>query len=329
MSTERIPGEEPEDTRRRKSRAGRDDPADLVRTQDFEVTGPIGVDVNNGLGPIEVELVPTELVHVEVRHDPAATGLDLRGGIAGLLNWVGEQFGEAGARAGLDAERLRTPREPVAEAVRRTRIDLTGNRLAVRTPGTAPLRGVPLAVRVTAPESSSVSIHTSSGEVAVTGRAGRISVQSGSGTVAVERAEDRATVRSGAGQLRLGDMAGGVHARSGNGDIEIGELAAASTVATGSGDVWLGSVRADVLVRSGGGDVTVSDAATGQVELITGSGEVHAAIRRGALAEVDLSSSTGAARSDLDVTDQPPDDQAGLRIYGRSGTGDVVLTSAT
>lgn len=329
MSTEGIQDEESEDPRRRKFRAGRDDTTELVRTQDFDVTGPISVDVHNGLGPIEVELVGTETAHVEVRHDPTGSGPDLRGGIAGLLNWVGEQFGEAGVRAGLDTERLRTPREPVAEAVRHTRIDLTGNRLAVRTPSTTPLRGVPLAVRVTAPESSGVSIHTSSGEVAVTGQAGRISVQSGSGAVSVERAEDRATVRSGAGQLRLGEMTGGVHARSGNGDIEVGELAAASTVASGSGDVWIGAVCADVLVRSGSGDVTAPDTSAGQVELISGSGEVQAAIRRATLAEVDLSSSTGSVRSDLDVTEQAPAEQAGLQVVARSGTGDVVLTTAT
>lgn len=313
MSAERTPDEESE----------------LVRTQDFEVTGPISVDINNGLGPIEVELVPTDVAHVEVRHDPAESGPDLRGGIAGLLNWVGEQFGEAGMRTGVDTERLRGPREPIAEAVRRTRIDVTGNRLAISTPSTAPLRGVPLAVRVTAPESSGVSVRTSAGEVAVTGRAGRINVQSGSGTVSVEHAEERATVRSGAGQLRLGEMAGGVHARSGNGDIEVGEVATSSTVASGSGAVWLGAVRADVLVRSGSGDVTVSEAAAGQLELITGSGDVHAAIRRGSLAEVDLSSSTGSARSDLDVIEQAPDEHTELRIFGRSGTGDVALTTAT
>lgn len=329
MSTERTPGEESEDTRRRNSRAGRDETPALVRAQDFDVTGAISVDVSNGLGPIEVELVPTGVAHVEVRHDPAGSGPDLRSGLAGLLNWVGEQFGEAGVRAGLDTERLRAPREPIAEAVRQTRIDLTGNRLAVRTPSTSPLRSIPLTVRVTAPESSGVTIRTSSGEVAVSGRAGRISVQSGSGTVSVERAEDRAAVRSGAGQLRLGEMVGGVQARSGNGDIEVGELTAESTVASGSGDVWLGAVRADVLVRSGSGDVTVSDAASGRVELISGSGEVQAAIRRGSLAEVDLTSSTGSVRSDLDVTEQEPEQQALLRIFGRSGTGDVVITTAT
>ncbi|MGP4018161.1 DUF4097 family beta strand repeat-containing protein [Saccharopolyspora sp. 5N708] len=303
--------------------------AELVRSQDFDTAGPIRIDIGNSLGPVVVELAETAITHVEVRHDPAAGGPDWRGGLTGLLSWVTEQFGESGIRTGGDVERGRWPREPIAEAVRRTRIDLTGNRLAIRTPANAPLRNVPLAVKVRAPRDSEVGVHTSSGEVNVTGAAGRVNVQAGSGAVSIDRAEDRATVRSGSGQLRLGTMVGGVHARSGTGDIEIGAIDAASSVATGSGNVWLGAVSGDVLVRSGSGDLTVADASAGQVELITGSGELQVSIHRGTSAEVDLTSSTGTASSDLVVSDEAPDKEPKLRIFGRTGTGDAVLTTAT
>ncbi|MCI2420350.1 DUF4097 domain-containing protein [Saccharopolyspora sp. K220] len=303
--------------------------AELVRSQDFDTAGPIRVDIGNSLGPVVVELAETAITHVEVRHDPAASGPDWRSGLTGLLSWVTEQFGEAGIRTGGEADRGRLPREPIAEAVRRTRIDLTGNRLAIRTPANAPLRNIPLSVKVRAPLDSEVGVHTSSGEVNVTGTAGRINVQAGSGAISIDRAEDRATVRSGSGQLRLGTMAGGVHARSGTGDIEVGAIGAASSVATGSGNVWLGTVSGDVLVRSGSGDLTVADASAGQVELITGSGELQVSIHRGTTAEVDLTSSTGTASSDLVVSDEAPDEEPKLRIFGRTGTGDAILTTTT
>ncbi|GAA0519673.1 DUF4097 family beta strand repeat-containing protein [Saccharopolyspora thermophila] len=311
---------EPEDWR-----GAEDGLAELVRSQDFDTPGPIRIDIGNSLGPVVVELAETATTHVEVRHDPSSAGPDWRSGLTGLLSWVSEQFSEAGIRSGVEDR----GREPAAEAVHRTRIDLTGNRLAVRPPATAPLRSVPLSVKVRAPQDSEVGVHTSSGEVTVTGQAGRVSIQAGSGGVSVERATDRATVRSGAGQLRLGTMAGGVHARSGSGDIEISAIQAASSVATGSGNVWLGAVSDDVLVRSGSGDLTIADALAGQLELITGSGEIQVSVHRGVAAEVDLTSSTGTASSDLVVSDKAPEQEPGLRIFGRTGTGDAVLTSAT
>ncbi|TDC94850.1 hypothetical protein E1161_06770 [Saccharopolyspora aridisoli] len=300
---------------------------DLLRSQDFDSDAPIRIDIGNNRGSVVVELTDTAMTHVEVRHDPSAGGQDWQNGLSGLLSWVTEQFGTQGGRGGLDLGNL--PREPIIEAVRRTRIDMSSGRLVVRAPSNAPLRGVPLAVRVTAPLGSEVGVQSGSAEVAVSGAAGKVNVQAGTGTVSIEEATDRATVRSGSGHLRLGAMRGGVHARSGRGDVEVGVIEAPSSVANGSGAVWLGEVSADVLVRSGSGDITLADAVDGQIELITGSGELQVSVHRGTSAEVDLTSSTGAARSDLDVADQRPETEPTLRIFGRTGSGDAVLTTAS
>ncbi|GAB2756542.1 DUF4097 family beta strand repeat-containing protein [Salinifilum aidingensis] len=317
--------DEPQDAGARADDAG--ESPGLVRSLDFDTPQPLTLDIGDNHGPVTVELTDTAVTQVEVRHDPDADAPDWRGGLAGLLNWVTEQFGEAGARTGRDPDRGRE-REPATEAVRNTRVELTGNRLVVRTPSGAPLRNVPVAVRVRAPAHSELSVQAGSGDVTVTGTAVRAQVQSGGGAVSLAGSTERATVRTGSGQLRLGLMKGGVHARSGSGDVEIAGVLAASSVVTGSADVWLGEVGADVLVRSGSGDLSVTDAAAGELELITGSGEIQVALRRGRSAEVDLTSSAGSARSDLDVRDQPPATTPELHVYGRTGTGDVVLTSA-
>lgn len=303
--------------------------AELVRSQDFDTTGPIRIDVSNTSGPITVELAETAMTQVEVRHDPSSAGPDWRDGLTNLLSWVTEQFGESGRFGESGPDLGAESREPGTAAVRHTRIDLTSGRLVVRTPSNVPLRGVPLAVKVRAPKGSEVSLHCGSGDAEVAGTAGRVNVQSGSGTVTIAEATDQANVRSGAGQLRLGPMRGGLHARTGNGDIEVSAIEAASSVATGSGRIWLGAVSGDVMVRSGSGDLTVADATEGQLELITGSGELQVSIHRGTAAEVDLTSSTGNARSDLDVSSRPPEQEPALRVFGRTGTGSAVLTTAT
>lgn len=311
----------------------RDDSADQepVLNREFDTDRPIELDLSNTLGPINVELTETATTRVEVRHDPASAALDWRGGLTSLLSWVSGQFGESGLGGTVERlgpERLRTKEEPIAEAIATTRVDLTSNRLVVRTPSTAPLRAVPLAITVIAPQDSQVTIRTGSGGVEVLGRSGRAQIQAGSGEVSVESIAGTAVIRTGSGQLRLGEARGGVQARSGSGDVEIAAIDGPSSVVTGSGSVWLGRLRSDVLVRSGSGDLTIADAARGQAELITGSGELRISLHDAVTAEVDLTSSTGTATSDLPVSEEPPESEAVLRIYGRTGNGDALVTAA-
>src|SRR5437764_3174268 len=158
---------------------GNDESPELVRTQDFSTDGPVELDLSNNIGPIQIELTDTEVTHVEVRHDATSGFHDWRGGLAGLLTWVTEQLSDAGIRPGAgDKDAIK---EPVSEAVRQTRIDMTGSRLVVRSPSTMPLRTVPLAITIQAPGDSQVSIQTGSGSVSVTGSAGRVQIQSGAG----------------------------------------------------------------------------------------------------------------------------------------------------
>lgn len=308
------------------------------RVEEFDTARPIDMDIGNSIGSIEVELTDTALTHVEVEHDPRSAGPDWRDGVAGLLHWVSNRVAETGMPTGTrgapgfadalgylgaDPDAL-----SASAAVHSTRIDLTANQLVVRAPESTPLHRAPLAIRVRAPRDSHVGVRTQSGAVTVSGPAGRVDIHSGAGGVSVEHANGRAAVRSGSGPLRLGSMRAEAHAHSGSGDIEITSIGGASTVETSTGDVRLGEVNGDVLVRTGSGGVTVADAVAGHTELISGSGELRVSIRRGVAAEVDLTSSTGSAISDLTVADQPPEQEPPLKIFGRTGSGNAWLSSA-
>jgi hypothetical protein len=110
--------------------------------------------------------------------------------------------------------------------------------------------------------------------------------------------------------------------------VEVSSVGATTTLLTGTGDVWLGAVHNDVMARTGSGDLTVADAAAGRVELLTGTGEIRVAIRPGVAAEIDLVSGSGQARSELTIDSQPPGREPPLRVRGRTGTGDAVITTA-
>ena len=298
----------------------------VVRRQSFETeSGPVELDLGTGGGGITVRLVDEPGVHVEIRHDPAAASPWAQG-VTNLMSWVSSQFGsQLGGQFG---ETVPEGSSAEAEAVRQTRVDFTAGRLVVRTPKEIQLRNVPVVVSVQAPVGSHVEARSSSGDITVNGGAGRLNLHTGSGRISADQAEDKVQVDTGSGTVRLGPMAAGVRAKTGSGDVEVTAIGAPSTVVTGSGDVWLGAVTGDVLARTGSGRVTIANAASGELELHTGSGAIHVGVRKGSPAEVDLSSGSGEARSDLDLTTNPPESKPTLRIRGRTGSGTALVSQA-
>ncbi|WP_199439018.1 DUF4097 family beta strand repeat-containing protein [Umezawaea beigongshangensis] len=287
----------------------------LVRRQSFEVDGAIEVDVAILGGRVAVHLVDEPGVHVELRHDPAAGG-SWTDGLNGLLGWVNDQFGGGQQQTG------------PAEAVRDARVELSGQRLRVQSSQALPLRAVPLAVTVRARSGSHVTVRTGSADVVVTGSAGRLDVTTGTGEVTADRADAAARVNSGSGAVRLGPMPAGVRVKTGSGDVEVSSIGGNSVLTTGTGDVWLGAVQGDVQARSGGGDLTVADAVAGTVQIVTGSGEIRVGVRTGVVARVDLSSGSGQARSELEVSSRPPEGETPLVVTGRTGSGDALVTTS-
>jgi hypothetical protein len=285
--------------------------------QAFPATGPLDIEVNIGSGRIVIDLVDEPLATAEVRHGPEDQSPWLQG-LSSLVEWVNGAFGE---------QRAVATDELAAAAVAETRIDLIGQRLVVNGPKHR-LRMIPLAVTVRAPSGSQVNVRGGSANVTVTGAAGRCEVETGSGDIALDRADGYATIATGTGTLRLGPMLGGLKARSGSGEIEVSSVGGPTTVSTGSGDVWFGAVQDNVSAKTGSGDLTIADGACGDIDLVTGSGEIRVGVRAGTVAMIDLVSGSGQARSELDVHDTPTANAPKLRLRGRTSSGNAVVTSA-
>lgn len=296
----------------------------VVRKQDFECAGPIDVSVELDSGRLDIQLAEGTGgpgVAVQVRADPVSQP-PWTAGIAGLLSWLGEQTGST------------PPAELAAEAVRRTVIDFTGQRLTVRSPRDFPLRTVPLTILISAPAGSSITARSGSADITVDGVADRLDASTGSGQVRAQRCTGATDVRTGSGDVRLGSVLGRLRVRTGSGQVEVISIedaagdGGAGTVQTGSGDVRLGAVTHDMSARTGSGDLTVVDACAGGLELTTGSGQLRVGIHPGVRAELDVSSGSGCARSDLPVGGPPTEGDVPLRVRGRTGSGDALVTAA-
>ncbi|MFI9452375.1 DUF4097 family beta strand repeat-containing protein [Amycolatopsis sp. NPDC052450] len=290
---------------------------ETVRVEEFEAEGPIEIDVSVAIGRVTIELTGESGIHAEVRRD-GGEQQPWVDGMTSLLSWVGERFGDqlGGSPAG-----------SAGDAVAQTRIEKVGNRLVVQAPKAWQLKNVPLAVTVRAPAGSHLEVRAGAADVTVTGSAGRADLMTGAGKIGLERADGSAIVRTGTGDVKLGPTLSGLQLRTGSGSVEASSVSGSATVATGTGDVWLGEVAGEVLARTGSGDLSVADAASGTLELTTGSGEVRVGIRGGVQAEIDLSSTTGSVSSELDVSETAPA-EVSLKVRARTGTGDAVVTSA-
>jgi hypothetical protein len=294
-----------------------DEQDELVRTQTFRTDGPLDLDVGITIGRVEIQLGASDDSSdavVRIEHDPGAQP-PWQESMAGLLNWVGDQFGS-------------DMRGSASDAVREARIDRSAHRLVVQGPKALGLRKIPLAVTVRAPARSSVTVRTGAAGVTVSGPAGRADLSTGSGDVSLEHAEASTTVRTGAGAVRIGTAVDGLQVRSGSGGVDASSLSGSATLGTGTGDVWVGTVSGNVLARTGSGDLTVAEAVSGSIELITGSGGIRVGVGHGVTAHIDLSSGSGTVTSELEVSDSAPDGATAARIRARTGLGDAVVTRA-
>lgn len=294
-------------------------PDPLARTGRWSCDGVAELELAVDVGAITVHLADDAEVRVEVRHDPGTGGAWMQG-LSGVISWLGQATGGP----------TTSPQDLAAEAVAAVGITWSeaGRRLVVRSSQELPLRVVPLAVTVHAPTGSRLAARTGAGDVEVTGTAGWAAVRTGSGDVVVGIVDGDADVTTGSGDLTLGEVHGRARLRTSAGSVRVASAGGATDIQAGSGDVEIGSVAGDLGARTGSGDLRIADARAGRLEVATGSGQLHVGVHPGTRAELDLSSGSGRARSELDVASAPPADGVALHVRGRTGSGDVLVTRA-
>jgi hypothetical protein len=290
---------------------------DLGRQDAWSCAEPAELEITIDVGRVRVELNDSATeVRAEVRHDPHGDS-PWEQGLNGILSWLGNASGEATA-------------DPGGAAVRAAEVrwDPAARRLVVRSTQDLPLRVVPLSVTVWAPAGSRLAVKTGAGDVTVVGRAGWAAVRTGSGTAALDEVTGACEVTTGSGRVELGIVGADAKIRTGSGGVSVASLGGYTQVKAGSGDVTLGEVHGDLTLKTGSGDVVVADAHAGRLDLTTGSGTLRVGVHSGVAAELDLFSGSGSARSDLEVGGIAPADAPPLRIAGRTGSGDILVTRA-
>jgi DUF4097 and DUF4098 domain-containing protein YvlB len=288
-----------------------------VRTEIFRTPGKVRLDIRLGAGEIRVEtsdVQETTVVLEPLRDNDSST--------AAVTN----------ARVEL---RERADGHEVVIDVRDR-----GKSLGI-------FRGAEVLVSVTSPDGVSVESKSGSADVTGGGRFGSVEVETGSGEVEFGEIAGEARVNAASGDVMLGavgsdarinsasgdvqvkSVGGEAKVNSASGDVIIREVAGELAVNTASGDVLVREARASVTVNSASGDQEIGSVAGGKVNLKSASGDLKIGIREGTNLWVDARSRSGEVRSELPVSDLPPEGDAPVvELRANTMSGDITVARA-
>jgi DUF4097 and DUF4098 domain-containing protein YvlB len=190
-------------------------------------------------------------------------------------------------------------------------------------------RKVDVRLSIRAPHGAHVRTDSASADVSGRGRYGSLDAKTASGDVEFEEVEGEAHVRAASGDVAVRSIGGDASVNSASGDVELGRVRGETSVKTASGDVTVGDAGGGVSVATASGDQRIEAVTAGSVSLQSASGDIEIGIRQGSNVWVDARAMSGDTRSELELADAPPDDDAPLvELRAASMSGDVTVRRA-
>ena len=281
-----------------------------MRTETFQTPGPVRLDVRMGSGEIRIET--SETAETTVTLEPLRDN-------------------DASVSAVEDA-RVEQRGEDILVEVRDRRRGF---------------RGADVLVTIHCPDESSVRAKTGSADIEGRGRFGRVEVGTGSGDVQFNDVSGDAEINAASGDIQLGSVGGQSRINTASGDIQLATIGGEGRINSASGDVMIreaanrlevNTASGDVLVReaassvsanSASGDQIIGSVSEGKVDVKTASGDIKVGIREGSTLWVDARSRSGEVRSELPVSDLPPEgDAPHVELRANSMSGDITVVRA-
>ena len=206
-------------------------------------------------------------------------------------------------------------------------ITFEGGELRVVVPDRVLWRSSPatLKVHLTVPTGSSLSAAAGVLTLTSSDRLGAVALKTGVATVDLDHA-DSLSLRGGTADVDLAS-AGDVSAKCGRADLRLGAVADVF-VKVGQGTVEIGSCTGEVVVKGAMVGLDVAAASSGQIRFDAAMGSGTVGVAEGTTVQLDLSSATGDARSELSAPAGGRVDGADLSVRMRTTSGDVVVRRA-
>jgi DUF4097 and DUF4098 domain-containing protein YvlB len=259
---------------------------------EFAASGPVDASVRIGAGDLIVVAEPTQTVVVEVSpYDDS------------------------------DASR---------SAAANTVVDFNRGRLRVEAPdgGTSWIfrRSARVRIEIRLPQDSRLRAHSGSADIRIDGRISAGELTTGSGDAHVGTASGDLMIRTGSGDVRTDHVGGELKVSTGSGDVYVNAVAGAVSATTGSGDVAIDDAQGTVSAQTASGDVRLHTVRSGEVRVVTASGDVSVGVPAGTRVWLDLNTVSGSTSSNLEMSSTPPAGGAQVNLRLQTVSGDIAVT---
>lgn len=171
-------------------------------------------------------------------------------------------------------------------------------------------------------------LKTAAGNVNV-GETGPMQVKTSAGDITVERVVGDAEVSTSSGAVRIARVDGPAVVKNSNGDTWIGEITGELRVNAANGKIVVEHARESVTAKTANGDVRLNDVSRGAVSAHTAAGKVDVGLRQGVVAWLDLNTSFGNVRSDLEASERPAVGEDAVEVRARTAFGDITIHRAS
>lgn len=226
-----------------------------------------------------------------------------------------------------------------------TRIEYSDGRLLVRTPknlGSWFGRTGSIDVTIELPSGSHLRADTAMGELRCDGRLGDCQFKTGYGQIHLKQT-DALRLATGGGDVSVDSAGGSTTITNGTGEVRIRRIEGPATIKDSNGDIWIGDVSGDLRVHAANGDITVDRAQSGVIaktahggirigEAVRGSvvaetalGDIAVGIRAGTVAWLDVHTSAGRVRNQLDAAASPGPAAETVEVRARTYYGDIII----
>jgi hypothetical protein len=222
-------------------------------------------------------------------------------------------------------------RADVDDLLDQVQVELEDGQLYILGPRVTAFRrrqGLDLTIKT--PAGSSCAAKTVSADLSCVGDISAVSMQTASGDLTAASVGGDVTVRSASGDVLLDRTGGALTVSTASGDVQISRADGDVRVTSASGDVAIGFCAGPAAVHTASGDVKLAAIAAGRVQLSSASGDLAVAVVPGIGVYLDLATNSGDIRSELDASDDEPQDAttAAVQLSCRTLSGDIQITKA-
>jgi DUF4097 and DUF4098 domain-containing protein YvlB len=167
-------------------------------------------------------------------------------------------------------------------------------------------------------------IKTSAGN-AVVERTGPLRLSTAAGHVAADGVDGDADVTTGSGRVRIGDVEGTAVVWNSNGETTIGSVTGNVRVRSANGDITVRKAGGGVDAKTSNGSVRLGEVVRGSVTLGTAMGDLEVGIAEGTAAWLDVHTSFGRVRNQMESTLSPEETDRTVEVRGRTSYGDITV----